>query len=204
MQNALELYGAKTGNCNRAAIALEEAGIAYSARPVNLATGEHQGQELRSLNPFGKVPVLVQRASGAGFVLAQSNAIILFAAESSPTTLLPADPVARAKVYERFFYFLTDVIAVSHGAFKLQQIGASDQAKSINELAVSALLDGGRFLAFSAFMAGESFSVADIAAFTIARAYYDVIEWGEHPELAHWYGEVARRPAVLRGLKVFA
>ena len=204
MQNALELYGAQTGNCIRAAIALEEAGIAYSARPVNLATGEHQGQELRSLNPFGKVPVLVQRASGAGFVLAQSNAIILFAAESSPTTLLPADPVARAKVYERFFYFLTDVIAVSHGAFKLQQIGASDQAKSINELAVSALLDGGRFLAFSAFMAGESFSVADIAAFTIARAYYDVIEWGEHPELAHWYGEVARRPAVLRGLKVFA
>ena len=204
MQNALELYGAKTGNCNRAAIALEEAGIAYSARPVNLATGEHQGQELRSLNPFGKVPVLVQRASGAGFVLAQSNAIILFAAESSPTTLLPADPVARAKVYERFFYFLTDVIAVSHGAFKLQQIGASEQAKSINELAVSALLEGGRFLAFSPFMAGESFSVADIAAFTIARAYYDVIEWGEHPELAHWYGEVARRPAVLRGLKVFA
>ena len=204
MQNALELYGAQTGNCIRAAIALEEAGIAYSARPVNLATGEHQGQELRSLNPFGKVPVLVQRASGAGFVLAQSNAIILFAAESSPTTLLPADPVARAKVYERFFYFLTDVIAVSHGAFKLQQIGASEQAKSINELAVSALLEGGRFLAFSPFMAGESFSVADIAAFTIARAYYDVIEWGEHPELAHWYGEVARRPAVLRGLKVFA
>lgn len=204
MQNALELYGAKTGNCNRAAIALEEAGIAYSARPVNLATGEHQGQELRSLNPFGKVPVLVQRASGAGFVLAQSNAIILFAAESSPTTLLPADPVARAKVYERFFYFLTDVIAVSHGAFKLQQIGASDQAKSINELAVSALLDGGRFLAFSAFMAGESFSVADIAAFTIARAFHDAIEWSEHPELARWYREVARRPAVLRGLKVFA
>ncbi|MDF3887173.1 glutathione S-transferase family protein [Cupriavidus basilensis] len=204
MQNALELYGAQTGNCIRAAIALEEAGIAYSARPVNLATGEHQGQELRSLNPFGKVPVLVQRASGAGFVLAQSNAIILFAAEFSPTTLLPADPVARAKVYERFFYFLTDVIAVSHGAFKLQQIGASEQAKSINELAVSALLEGGRFLAFSPFMAGESFSVADIAAFTIARAYYDAIEWGEHPELAHWYAEVARRPAVLRGLKVFA
>ncbi|MGO4809018.1 glutathione S-transferase family protein [Cupriavidus sp. 2MCAB6] len=204
MQNALELYGAQTGNCIRAAIALEEAGIAYSARPVNLATGEHQGQELRSLNPFGKVPVLVQRASGAGFVLAQSNAIILFAAESSPTTLLPADPVARAKVYERFFYFLTDVIAVSHGAFKLQQIGASDQAKSINELAVSALLDGGRFLAFSAFMAGESFSVADIAAFTIARAFHDAIEWSEHPELARWYREVARRPAVLRGLKVFA
>ncbi|MGT2492295.1 hypothetical protein ACU4GD_21575 [Cupriavidus basilensis] len=48
-------------------------------------------------------------------------------------------------------------------------------------------------------MAGESFSVADIAAFTIARAYYDAIEWGEHPELAHWYAEVARRPAVLRG-----
>ncbi|SDC71158.1 glutathione S-transferase [Cupriavidus sp. YR651] len=204
MQNALELYGALTGNCIRAAIALEEAGIAYTARAVNLAAGEHQGQALRSLNPFGKVPVLVRRGPGAEFVLAQSNAIMLFAAESAPTTLLPTDPVARARAYERFFYFLTDVIAVSHGAFRLQQIGASDQAKAINEFAVAALRESGGFLASSPFMAGEAFSIADIAAFTIARALQDAIEWDEHAELARWYGEIERRPAVQRGLKAFA
>ncbi|MGO4303364.1 glutathione S-transferase family protein [Cupriavidus sp. RAF12] len=204
MQNALELYGALTGNCIRAAIALEEAGIAYTARPINLAAGEHQGQALRSLNRFGKVPVLVRRGPGAEFVLAQSNAIMLFAAESAPTTLLPTDPVARARAYERFFYFLTDVIAVSHGAFRLQQIGASDHAKAINEFAVSALLESGGFLTSSPFMAGEAFSVADIAAFTIARAYHDAIEWDEHAELSRWYGEIERRPAVQRGLKAFA
>ena len=203
MRNSIDLYGALTGNCIRAAIALDEAGIGYTPKPIDLAAGEQQGEQLLGLNEFGKVPVLVERRDDGNFVLTQSNAIIFFAAERSQNVLLPADPLARAKVYECFFYFLTDVIAVSHGAFRLDHVGARDHASHINEQVRASLIGGERFLRSSEFMAGDTFSVADIAAFTIARAFHGNIQWANHPELARWFETVARRPAVVQGLRAF-
>ncbi|MCY1206561.1 Disulfide-bond oxidoreductase YfcG [compost metagenome] len=203
MQGSIELYGALTGNCIRAAIALDEAGIPYTVKRVNLAAGEQQSEQHRVLNAFGKVPVLVEYRNGGTFVLTQSNAIMLFAAERSRNKLTPADPVARARVYERFFYFVTDVIAVSHGAFRLEQLGASAQASHINELAKASLIEAERFLESTAFMAGDMFSLADIAAFTIARAFSRNIQWADHPALMRWFQAVALRPGVAHGLKAF-
>ena len=52
----LELYGAQTGNCIRAAIALEEMGLSYAPKFVDLSSGPHQGTDRLALNPLGKVP----------------------------------------------------------------------------------------------------------------------------------------------------
>ena len=70
MAASIELYGMRTGNCIRAAIALEEADIPYLARcydPRN--PGDGKASYLR-LNPTGKVPTLVDHgAAGGPFVL---------------------------------------------------------------------------------------------------------------------------------------
>ena len=124
MNTTYELYGAPTGNCIRAAIALEEAGLPYTVRSVDLANGEHRSAAYLALNPAGKVPVLVEsQENGPPVVITQSNAIILYAAERAPGRLLPDDSLARSVVYERFFFFVTDVIAVSHAAFFLRSAG---------------------------------------------------------------------------------
>jgi len=47
----LELYGARTGNCRRAAISLEEAGLAYRVRQVDLAGGAQRSSAHLALNP---------------------------------------------------------------------------------------------------------------------------------------------------------
>ncbi len=201
----VELHGAKTGNCFRAAIALEEAGIPYRVRLVDLGAGEHRGEVYGRLNPAGKVPTLVDRSDGAPFALTQSNAIVMWAAERAPGVLIPVETgPARDRVMERFFYFVTDAIARSHAAFALARVKADAAAiAALDGLALEALAGAERFVAEAPFMAGQRFSIADIAGFTIAKAYEDRLDWAALPALARWYEAVGKREAGVRGMKAF-
>jgi GSH-dependent disulfide-bond oxidoreductase len=93
MKTTIELYGAQTGNCIRAAIALEEAGLSYTPKFVDLSSGAQQGVDHLALNPAGKVPVLVEKEEDQEpFILTQSNAIILYAAGKAAGRLLSRQP----------------------------------------------------------------------------------------------------------------
>lgn len=205
MQTGIELYGAVTGNCLRAAIALEETEIDYVVRQVDLRRGQHRDPAYLMLNPAGKVPTMVERLPDKPpFVLSQSNAIILFAAERAPPRLVQADGAyERALIYERFFYFVTDVIARNHAAFFLQARDAGSAASMLDNEALDMLVKAERFVTHASYMAGENFSIADISAFTIARAMKDQIPWTLLPNLQRWYTAIDDRPAVKRGLRAF-
>jgi GST-like protein len=205
MKPAMTLYGAPTGNCLRAAIALEEAGIPYLARPVDLRRGEHLQAPLLALNPLGKLPVLVHELDAVPFVLTQSNAIILYADSLAPGRLAPSAPgAARGRVMERFFYFLTDVIAPSHAGFFLRGATVDGARTALAERALQSLVHAERFAGETEYIAGDAFSMADIAAFTIAAALYQQIPWDALPHLARWYQHVSKRHAVRRALAVFS
>ena len=204
MNTTYELYGAPTGNCIRAAIALEEAGLPYTVRSVDLANGEHRSAAYLALNPAGKVPVLVEsKENGPPVVITQSNAIILYAAEKAPGRLLPDDSLARAVVYERFFFFVTDVIAVSHAAFFLRDAAVPAGQALLVERMFAALESAERYVSDEPYMAGKTFSIADIAAFTITQSVMSQLPWAQLPNLRRWYEQVEARPALARGLKVF-
>jgi hypothetical protein len=55
----IELYGARTGNCLRVSIALEEAALPYVVRRVDLRRGEQRRPQHLVLNPMGQVPTVV-------------------------------------------------------------------------------------------------------------------------------------------------
>jgi GSH-dependent disulfide-bond oxidoreductase len=186
---SIELYGMRTGNCFLAAMALEEAGIRYLARwydPRHPGGGE--ASYLR-LNPTGKVPTLVDHgAAGGPFVLTQSNAIVLYAGEKAPDQLFSEDGLTgRARVFERFFYFVTDVIAPSHAAFYLRSQNEPRAVNLLTERSLTAIENAERFLSVGPFMAGDSFSIADIAAFTIVSATKDELPWSRLSALERWF-----------------
>jgi GST-like protein len=204
--NPIDLYGARTGNCLRVAIALEEARLPYRAIKLDLQQGEHQEAKFLALNPAGKVPVIVDRMDGhEALVLTQSNAILFHIAEAIPGALFPVkDASQRAVAYERFFYFLTDVIAVNHAAFQLRAQGQNDASpRLLDQRAIKVLSAAERFVRASEFVAGEAFTLADIAAVTITFAVERHIDWNGLPELHRWYETVMARPAVARGLSAF-
>src|SRR5258705_1203654 len=124
-RSSVEFYGAKTGNCLRVSVALEEeAEIPYIVRKLDLGRSEHRTPEHLSRNPVGKVPTLVERfRDGRVLTLSQSNAILMHAAEGSPPRLLPSDTAERALALQRFFYFVTDVIAANHAGLATKNSG---------------------------------------------------------------------------------
>jgi GSH-dependent disulfide-bond oxidoreductase len=202
----LELHGAKTGNCLRAAIGLSEAGLHYETRHVDLGRGKQRDEPHLALNPAGKVPVLVARGlvNAQAFVLTQSSAILFYADAEAPGRILPphGDP-ARIRALETFFYFTSDVIALNGAAFSLRGPEFSGAAATLTERYLSAIVASERFLIDHEFMGGASFSIADIAAFTIISAVSRHLPWDKLPHLAAWHDRIRRRPAVQTGMMAF-
>jgi GST-like protein len=202
----LELHGARTGNCLRAAIGLSEAGLLYKTRHVDLRRGEQRDAQHLALNPAGKVPVLVARGpvKAQAFVLTQSSAILFYADAAAPGRILPRHgDSARIRALETFFYFTTDVIALNGAAFSLPGPEFSGAAAALTERYLSAIATSERFLIDSEFIGGASFSIADIAAFTIISAVNRHLAWDQLPRLAAWHDRIGRRPAVQTGMAAF-
>jgi GST-like protein len=199
---SFELVGAATGNCFRAAVALEEAGIDYEFRQVDLQAGEHRSSEHLQLNLAGKVPVLIERNEhGASLVIAQSNAIMLHVANRGSVSLLPepSDPL-HALALERSFYFVTDVIAPSHAGHFLasrQQVGP---AALLRQRSLDGIEFAERFLVDAPFFAGNRFTLADICAVTIVATHEQMLDWERLPQLKRWFDSVKVRPGVSRGI----
>lgn len=200
----IELYGDATGNALRVAIALEESGLLYRPRKIDLRRGEHQGEDYRRLNPIGRIPTIIdsQGPDARPMVLTQSNAILLYIAEKSGK-LLPPNGEPRARALEWLFLFVTDVIAPSHLGFHLKRALGADADKSaqrwLDERAVSLYGHIDRRLEDLAFLGGRSFSLADIVAYPITVALSDQLRWEALPNLRRWFDSVRTRPTVIRG-----
>jgi GST-like protein len=206
MDQSFELLGAETGNCLRVAVALEVLGMPYMAIPVDLRRAEHLGAAFLAINPDGRVPVLVDRSrSEAPLILTQSNAILLHLSDLRPGALLPAKAgPARSVALERFMYFVTDVIAPNGGGFFLQRQHQSEGAQCLMQRSLEAIVASERFLERTRYMAGASFSLADIAALTVIRASSDRLDWKSLPRLQAWFEAVVTRPDVRCGLAAFS
>jgi GSH-dependent disulfide-bond oxidoreductase len=160
MTTEIELHRACTGNCLRAAVTFEEAGLPYTPVRLDLRHGAHGALDYLSLNPAGKVPTVVDRRGvGEPFILTQSNAIMLWVAEQRPGLLLSVDdPAQRATTLERYFYFITDVIERSRAAFQLRKSGEHAGSACLDRVALEAAVFSEIFLKDSEFMAGASLS----------------------------------------------
>ena len=205
MPSPIELHGAQTGNCLRVSVAFEEAGIPYVVRRLDMRSGEHRGAGHLALNPAGKVPTIIDRSRpDRPLVLSQSNAIIFHAVALAPGRLIAeAEGAERALTLERFFYFITDVVAVSHASFAMRAEDLGPARAFLDARAATALAFAERFVAASPFMAGDHFTMADIAALTIALSLKSQLDWTALPNLDRWLDAVTARPAVQRGLAAF-
>jgi GST-like protein len=100
----ITLYTWTTPNGRKASIGLEEAGLAYEVRPVNIGKNEQFAPEFLKVSPNNKIPAIVDRdVKGDPLAVFESGAILIYLAEKSGR-LLPTSGPARFKTLEWLFW----------------------------------------------------------------------------------------------------
>ena len=195
----IKLYDFKTSpNCQRVKVVLEEKALDYETVPIDLRKQEQKAPEYLALNPYGKVPVLVDGDT----VLYESCIINEYLEDRYPDPpLLPADPSARARIRILIDYGITHTND-SHQAIRAEMMKpegerdtdalAAAKARFIEELQpLERELEG------CDYMAGD-FSLLDAAHLPRVMRH---VEWGVLPDpslplLQAWYERMTARPSV--------
>ena len=197
----IHLYSDSSPNGFKASIALEELGLPYRLHHVRIDAGEHRRAEFLALNPHGRIPVLVDEDTGV--TLFESAAILLYLAEKTGQ-LLPQDLPGRWEAIKWLQFHASSVgpiigQRVHFEVFAEQPLPvAIERFQRLTDDAF-AVLD--QRLAGRPWLAGSSYSIADIAQFGwshIARIID--FDFSRHRHLSAWHERVAARPAVQKGV----
>ncbi len=190
MAGRFEIYGDPiSGNCLKVKYTADFLGCDYQWIDVDITAGDSRTPEFLALNRFGQVPCV---RFESGETLAQSNAIIFYLGEASE--LVPAGPIARAKVLEWMFweqYSHEPYIAVCRFQCLYLKTPVEDLDPVKVEKGNSALAVMETWLADHAFFVGNSLSVADIALFPYSRMAEDGgFDLSAYPHLSRWLERV--------------
>ena len=202
----IEVYAFSTPNSIRVPVMLEELGLPYALKPVNVRVGEQKQPGYLALNPNGKVPVLVdpEGPGGAPLTLSESGAILIYLAEKTGK-LLPKDGVTRYRVFEQMLFHLTGIGPAmgQAGYFQKQApepVAAAQTRYETETDRVMKVFDG--MLADRVYAAGDEFTIADIVHFgwIWRRAFADV-DLARYQNVNRWYLLVEGRKAVQRAVE---
>ncbi len=210
----IQLYSLPTPNGVKASILLEETGLAYEPHRVSFDTDDQKSPEFLSLNPYGKIPAILDPDGPGGkpIALFESGAILLYLADKAKR-FVPADAAAR---YETIQWLMFQVGGVGpmfgQVGFFHKFAGKDFEDKRPRDRYVGeakrllGVLD--RRLAGRSWMMGDEMTIADIAIFPWVRnlvGFYgagDLVAISQYPEVTRVLEAFVARPAVQRGLLI--
>ncbi len=196
----LTLFGHPISPHSRKAhFVLEEAQQPHTYQFVDLTKGEHKTPGFLARNPLGKVPVL----QDDDFTLTESGAILRYVAENYAPGLLPTDKHHRARIDQWMFWQPGEANQVLHKPFQTKffaRMAGKTPDEAAFQQAVQACdavlkqLDSA--LAGKQFIAGDTFSIADIALVeSVFQMTFVEAHPGHFPNLQGWYTRVSERQA---------
>ncbi len=203
----IEFYYWPTPNGKKVAIMLEECGLAYELRPVNILKGEQFEPEFLAISPNNKIPAIVDRdGPGGAFSLFESGAILQYLAERSGR-FLPRETAARYRVLE-WLNFQVASVGPMFGqcghflGYAPERIPYAIERYRNETLRLYAVLD--RRLEDRAWLA-DDYSIADMAVYPwIDVRWLHEIDIEDFPAVQRWFEAMGERDAVRRGMTLLA
>jgi GSH-dependent disulfide-bond oxidoreductase len=201
----IDFYTWTTPNGRKVSIALEELGLPYTTKPVDLTKGEQFKPEFLAINPNNKIPAIVDHDVPGGLKVFESGAILVYLAEKTGR-LMPSDAVRKAEVMEWVMFQMSGVGPIFAQLNYFSRVASQKMPLAIERFQTEivrqlAVLD--RHLSSRDYLASE-YSIADIITyphFAFFRPLFPEL-FGSLPGVLQWMERVGSRPAVQRGMKV--
>jgi GST-like protein len=205
----IEVYSWPTPNGHKVHIMLEECGLPFRAIPVDIGSGAQFAPDFLALSPNNTIPALVDPngPDGQPISLFESGAILLYLAGKTGK-FLPESTRGKYEVLEWLMFQMGGVGPMLGQAHHFRIYAPEKIPYAVERYTNEAKRLYGvmnKRLAKSTYIAGPSYSIADIAIFPWLRSWKNQgIDWADYPHLKGWFDEVAARPAVQRGVAVLA
>ncbi|VWX63635.1 putative S-transferase [Burkholderiales bacterium 8X] len=208
-QAPIDVYTWPTPNGHKVHIMLEECGLPYNVHPVDIGKGQQFEPDFLAISPNNKIPAITdpEGPDGKPISLFESGAILVYLAGKTGK-FLPEGERARYEVLQWLMFQMGGVgpmLGQAHHfrMYAPEKIGYAIDRYSNEAKRLYGVID--KRLSGNAFIAGDSYSIADIAIFPWLRSWENQgIVLQEYPHLKKWFDLIAKRPAVERGVKVLA
>lgn len=200
----IDLHYWPTPNGNKIPLFLEEAGVAYRLKPVNIGKGEQFAPEFLAISPNNRMPAIVDQAptdGGAPISVFESGAILLYLAEKTGQ-FLPADVRGRTSTLEWLFWQVGGLGPMAGQNHHFNRYAPEPVPYAQHRyLAETARLYGvlDKRLRGREFINGQGYSIADMACFPwIVPHEVQQQNLADFPDLKRWFDAIAARPATVR------
>ena len=194
----IELFTADTPNGKKISIMLEEIQYEYKVTKVNLFKNEQFKPEFKKISPFNKIPVIKDHDNGKAIF--ESGAILIYLGNKSGKFY---DEKNRDQINQWLMAQMGYVgpMLGQHHQFHHYNPGKSKFGEDrYFKISKAIYNDLDLRLSQSKFLAGEEYSIADIATWPwIARHDWHDIGLKNYKNLTRWYNDIARRAAVIKG-----
>ena len=208
---SLVLYTWTTPNGRKISIMLEELGLPYEVRAIDISRDEQFAPAFLKISPNNKIPALVDDApEGGSLAVFESGAILTYLAEKTGRFLAPSG-AARYAAMEWLHWSIGGLgpMVGQLNFFALRSPGKAPLATDRFTREADRLLGVmERRLSESAYLGGSDYSIADMAAYTwtfFASTRLDHVladSLASKPAIYRWLESVGDRPAVRRGMQV--
>jgi GST-like protein len=210
----LQLYSLPTPNGVKVSIMLEETGLPYDAHRVDFGTNDQMSPEFLSLNPNNKIPAIIDPngPDGRPLALFESGAILVYLAEKTGR-LLPKEPAARYEVLQWVMFQMGGIGPMFGQVGFFHKFAGKDfedkrprDRYAGESRRLLGVLDAQ--LEKHEWIAGDEYSIADIAIFPWVRnlvGFYDageLVGFGDFANVQRALDTFVNRPAVIAGLQI--
>jgi len=198
----IELYTSDTPNGHKISIMLEEVGLPYRVKHIHLSLGEQKSPKFLKINPNGKIPAIIDKDNNQ--TVFESGAILIYLAEKSKK-LLPKNPKARIETLEWLFFQMANIGPMMGQLWHFQdrkpKVRYAYERYRNEVLRIFGVGDGQ--LAKNHYLAGDTYTIADIASWPWMRRYDALhIDLTPFPHVARWIAEIGKRPAAKKGIAI--
>jgi glutathione S-transferase len=192
----ITLYGSPKSSAGRCVWCLEEAGVAYENKALDMRTKEHKADWFLKINPNGKVPALVD----GDLNLFESMAINFYIAEKYKPELLGKTMSDKALVSQWSFWASSELQNPIIQVF-IQKVFMPEDKKDLKVIAeneemlpelfsvLNQSLNGKKYLC------GSEFTLADLNTASVASIAHAIgFNLAQYPNITSWLGAISERP----------